>query len=131
VHPALPSKVLVVDDNVDAAVTLQALLRMQGIAVSLAHDGAQALAAVHREHPEAVVMDIGMPVMNGYEAARRIRGDLGDQAPRLIALTGWGQFLDKARARDAGFHHHFVKPLDFEALMCCLAGETGPEVAAP
>jgi len=123
IQSALPRKVLVVDDNVDAAVTLEALLRMQGITVSLAHDGAQAVAAVHRDKPEAVVMDIGMPVMNGYEAARRIRGDFGERAPRLIALTGWGQFLDKTRARDAGFNHHFVKPLDFEALISCLAGE--------
>ncbi len=117
-----PGKVLVVDDNVDAASTLAALLGLQGIAVSVAHDGAAAVAAVQRDMPDAVVMDIGMPVMNGYDAARRIRGEFPDGRPVLIALTGWGQFNDKERARAAGFDSHFVKPVDFRQLISCLAG---------
>jgi CheY-like chemotaxis protein len=116
-----PGKVLVVDDNVDAASTLAALLGLQGIAVSVAYDGAAAVAAVQRDKPDAVVMDIGMPVMNGYDAARRIRGEFGEREPVLIALTGWGQFADKQRAKDAGFDSHLVKPVDFQELISCLA----------
>jgi CheY-like chemotaxis protein len=119
----LPGKVLVVDDNVDAACTLASLLELQGVDVSVAYDGAAAVAAVHREVPDAVIMDIGMPVMNGYEAARSISRDFAERKPLLIALTGWGQFADKALAREAGFDHHFVKPLDFQKLVCCLAGQ--------
>ena len=118
---APPGKVLVVDDNVDAASTLASLLGLQGIAVSVAYDGAAAVAAVRRDMPDAVVMDIGMPVMNGYDAARSIRGEFGQARPVLIALTGWGQFADKERAREAGFDNHFVKPVDFHELVSCLA----------
>jgi len=119
---AMPQRVLVVDDNADAAQTLQALLSLQGMEASVVHDGAQAVEAVRRNPPEAVVMDIGMPVMNGYEAARRIRDMLPQRDILLIALTGWGQYADKARAAEAGFDFHFVKPLQIEELMACLSG---------
>jgi signal transduction histidine kinase/ActR/RegA family two-component response regulator len=122
-RPALPQRVLVVDDNVDAARTLQTLLALHGVQVSVVHDGAQAVETVGRELPEAVVMDIGMPVMNGYEAARRIRARHSPSEVMLIALTGWGQYADRARATEAGFDFHFVKPLEVEALMACLAGQ--------
>ena len=112
--------ILVVDDNVDAASTLGALLTLQGASVAVAHDGAQALAVVRQHRPEAVVMDIGMPVMNGYEAARAIRAEMPDDAPTLIAVTGWGQYTDKKRALEAGFDFHFVKPLDIDDLIGCL-----------
>jgi signal transduction histidine kinase/CheY-like chemotaxis protein len=115
--PCMPRKVLVVDDNVDAANTLEALLTLHGIAVSVAHDGAAAVDRVHSDVPDAVVMDIGMPVMNGYEAARRIRGGALPRQPMLIALTGWGQYADRTRAIEAGFDHHLVKPLKFEELL--------------
>ena len=122
---AVPSasrrKVLVVDDNVDAATTLEALLSLHGLKVSVAHDGAAAVGKVEAEVPDAVVMDIGMPVMNGYEAARRIRSKLPGSRPMLIALTGWGQYADKARAKEAGFDVHFVKPLRIDDLLGCLA----------
>ncbi|MFL6694778.1 MAG: ATP-binding protein [Ramlibacter sp.] len=114
-------KVLVVDDNVDAATTLEALLSLHGMNVSVAHDGAAAVTKVESELPDAVVMDIGMPVMNGYEAARRIRTRLPGKRPMLIALTGWGQYADKARAAEAGFDVHFVKPLRIDDLLGCLA----------
>ena len=114
-------KVLVVDDNVDAATTLEALLSLHGMSVSVAHDGAAALTKMESELPDAVVMDIGMPVMNGYEAARRIRTRLPGKRPLLIALTGWGQYADKARAAEAGFDVHFVKPLRIDDLLGCLA----------
>jgi len=114
-------KVLVVDDNIDAASTLEALLSMHGMHVTVAHDGAAAVGKVEAEQPDAVVMDIGMPVMNGYEAARRIRSTVPGPRPMLIALTGWGQYADKARASEAGFDFHFVKPLSIDELLGCLA----------
>jgi signal transduction histidine kinase/ActR/RegA family two-component response regulator len=118
----LALRVLVVDDNVDAAESLQALLALHGVPAAVAHDGAAAVAAVREQGPDVVVMDIGMPVMNGYEAARRIRAEAALAAPVLIALTGWGQYADKARALEAGFDHHFVKPVTIDQLMACLAG---------
>jgi signal transduction histidine kinase len=121
VVPGTGRKVLVVDDNIDAATTLEALLSMHGMEVSVAHDGAAAVGKVAAERPDAVVMDIGMPVMNGYEAARRIRSLLPGGRPMLIALTGWGQFADKARAAEAGFDVHLVKPLRIDDLLGCLA----------
>ncbi len=108
-------KILVVDDNVDAADTLEALLRIEGFAVAVAYDGQAALEAVRNDRPEIVLMDIGMPRMDGYEAARRIREET--QGIRLIALTGWGQDLDRQKAEAAGFNSHFVKPVDLERLL--------------
>jgi CheY-like chemotaxis protein len=119
---ALPQRVLVVDDNVDAANTLQVLLSLQGVTASVAHDGATAVEHVRMEAPQAIVMDIGMPVMNGYEAARHIRELPAGRDIVLVALTGWGQYADKARAAEAGFDFHFVKPLQIEDLISCLAG---------
>jgi signal transduction histidine kinase len=119
--PGSGRKVLVVDDNVDAATTLEALLSLHGMDVSVAYDGAAAVTHVESHQPDAVVMDIGMPVMNGYEAARRIRTRLPGHRPMLIALTGWGQYADKARATEAGFDVHFVKPLRIDELLGCLA----------
>lgn len=134
-QPATPSanprlltcRVLVVDDNRDAASTLAALLTLRGASVDVAHDGAQALALVRQQRPQAVVMDIGMPVMNGYDAARAIRGAMPTGAPTLIALTGWGQHGDKARALEAGFDFHFVKPVNVEDLVSCLHSISRPE----
>jgi CheY-like chemotaxis protein len=125
---ALPRRVLVVDDNRDAAQTLQALLSLHGVEVAVAHDGAQAVEAVRRDAPSAVVMDIGMPVMNGYEAARRIRELRLPHDIVLIALTGWGQYADKASAAEAGFDFHFVKPLQIEDLIACLAKAPAAQV---
>lgn len=118
---SLPAKVLVVDDNVDAANTLGTLLTLQGISVTLAYDGASAVEAVRETVPDVVVMDIGMPKVNGYEAARQIRRQPAGRRVTLIALTGWGQYADRHLAEEAGFDHHFVKPVDFTALMGCLA----------
>ncbi|MBI2769830.1 MAG: response regulator [Burkholderiales bacterium] len=108
-------RVLVVDDNSDAADTLEALLTMEGFSVSVAYDGATAVEKVKAEEPDVVLMDIGMPRMDGYQAARLIRG--AGKPVRLIALTGWGQALDKTKARDAGFDHHFVKPVDLPTII--------------
>ena len=118
---AMPARVLVVDDNMDAANTLATLLTLQGMSVALAYDGAAAVEAVREEAPDVVLMDIGMPRLNGYEAARAIRRQAAGKRITLIALTGWGQYADRHLAEEAGFDHHFVKPVDFRALMGCLA----------
>jgi two-component system, sensor histidine kinase len=108
---------LVVDDNVDAAGTLALLLEMMGHTVSVAHSGEAALAAVDEFEPHIVVLDIGMPGMNGYEVARRLkkRTDLPRQ-PVLVAATGWGTEADRARAMAAGFDRHLTKPIEVQAL---------------
>ncbi|WP_395056095.1 response regulator [Polaromonas sp.] len=113
-------KVLVVDDNVDAANTLEALLGLDGFAVTTAYDGVAAVTQARAVVPDVVVMDIGMPGMDGYEAARVIRQQPGGGRMVLIALTGWGQSNDKKRASEAGFDHHLVKPVDYDMLMQCL-----------
>lgn len=113
-------KILVVDDNVDAADTLQALLGLDGFVVTTAYDGIAAVAQVQTAKPDAVVMDIGMPGMDGYDAARLIRQQPGGLEIVLIALTGWGQSTDRQRASKAGFDHHLVKPVDYDLLRKCL-----------
>jgi signal transduction histidine kinase len=113
--PSATRKILVVDDNVDAADTLEALLTIEGYSVAVAYDGQAALEAVRKDPPAIVLMDIGMPRMDGYEAARRIRQET--EGIRLIALTGWGQGLDRQKAQAAGFNTHVVKPVDLEQLL--------------
>ncbi|MFD0668641.1 hybrid sensor histidine kinase/response regulator [Ramlibacter sp. MAHUQ-53] len=121
------STVLVVDDNTDAADTLQLLLEMQGLTVVTAGDGAGALAQARRHHPGVVVLDIGLPDMTGYEVARRLRAEAGEgERPVLIALTGWGQAADRARAAEAGFDHHLTKPADPDRLAAILRSHLQP-----
>jgi signal transduction histidine kinase len=112
---ALPAprqrKVLVVDDNTDAAQTLAELLEVIGHTPVTAHDAATALAKFHEFHPDVVLLDIGLPDIDGYEVARRIRAN-GGQGTKLVALTGWGQAEDKRRALEAGFDTHWTKPVD-------------------
>ncbi|MDO9357505.1 MAG: response regulator [Polaromonas sp.] len=115
-------KILVVDDNVDAADTLEALLGMDGFDVTTVYDGVAAVTQARASAPDVVVMDIGMPGMDGYDAARLIRQQPGGERIMLIALTGWGQTADKNRAAQAGFDHHLVKPVDYDMLMKCLQG---------
>ena len=116
--PPASRRILVADDNVDAAESLALLLRLEGHAVEVVHDGAQAVAAVARERPDVALLDIGMPRLNGYEAAQRLRAlATADDAPMLlVAVTGWGQRDDRRRASAAGFDHHLTKPVDFERL---------------
>jgi PAS domain S-box-containing protein len=104
--------ILVVDDNVDGAATLAELLRMMGCDVRLANDGASAIAAIVEAAPDVVLLDIGLPDINGYEVARRVRAMRDLRQPRLIALTGWGQEQDKRLAAQAGFDDHWTKPVD-------------------
>jgi CheY-like chemotaxis protein len=112
-----PSHILVVDDNEDALDILADVLRDAGHVVTTAKDGPSALAAVKTFHPDVAVLDIGLPVMDGYELASRLRASLGDAAPPLIALTGYGQDSDRDRALEAGFSQHLTKPVDFGHLL--------------
>jgi CheY-like chemotaxis protein len=114
--------VLVVDDNQDATETLQTLLESLGAEVAAAGNGRDALAQFERFEPDAVLLDIGMPGMDGYEVARRIRAMPSGGGTPLIALTGWGQQEDIRRCFEAGFDHHLVKPLDVDKLWEIVAG---------
>jgi len=115
-NEATPMRVLVVDDNRDAADSLGVLLGFLGYVVEVAHDGLGALRAVERFLPSLVLLDLGMPEMDGYEVARRLRAQPDGHALVLVALTGWGQEEDRLRSRQAGFDHHLVKPTDIDAL---------------
>jgi CheY-like chemotaxis protein len=120
-RPALPSRrVLVVDDNVDAAESLGLLLRFLGADVEVAHDGPSALERMQPFRPELVLLDIGMPGMDGYEVAARIRALPSNGDVTVIALTGWGQSEDRARSHAAGFDRHLVKPVDIDTLEALL-----------
>ena len=114
---AVPNlRVLVVDDNCDAAESLAMMLSLTGHEVATAHDGESALAEAARFAPEAVLLDIGMPGMNGYDVAQRLRELPHGKHVLLVALTGWGQEDDKRRAMEAGFDHHLTKPVDAASL---------------
>jgi CheY-like chemotaxis protein/two-component sensor histidine kinase len=111
--PELPSRrILVVDDNNDAAETLAAMLRVSGHQVETAGDGLQALTVAPSFAPDVVLLDLGMPNLNGYETATRIRAQPWGRHVALIAITGWGQPEDRQRTVEAGFNAHLVKPVD-------------------
>jgi signal transduction histidine kinase len=110
-------RILVADDNVDAAETLGILLESMGHSVRCVTDGDSAVAGVADFDPELVVLDIGMPGTNGYEACRQIRQQPGGAKRTLVALTGWGQPQDQERARAAGFDRHLVKPVEMQRLL--------------
>lgn len=109
-------RVLVVDDNVDAANTLVEVLALQGHAAQAAYRGEAALELAERWRPEVVLLDIGMPEMDGFEVARRLKARDWARDTLLVALTGWGQDSDRTRTRDGGFDHHLVKPVDCEEI---------------
>jgi CheY-like chemotaxis protein len=115
--PATGRRVLVVDDNVDAASVLTLLLKMNGYESHMAHDGTSALESLDRLHPDVVLLDIGLPALNGYEVCRRVRERPSGRAAIVLALTGWGQEEDRRLSREAGFDGHLVKPVDFNALV--------------
>jgi PAS domain S-box-containing protein len=118
-------RILVVDDNEDSAESLGTLLRLKGHDVQIAHEGEAALAAARAYRPEVVLLDIGMPGLDGYAVARRLRQEDGCDQVLLIALTGYGQDDDRRRSREAGFDDHLVKPIDLAALEALL--QRGPE----
>jgi two-component system CheB/CheR fusion protein len=109
-------RILIVEDNVDVADTTAAMLRLSGHTVQVVHGGAEALDAVAGFRPEVVLLDIGLPHMDGYEVARRLRETAACDAAWLVALTGYGQPADRLRGRDAGFDEHLLKPVDPAAL---------------
>jgi CheY-like chemotaxis protein len=118
-------RVLVVDDNVDAAESLGMVLDLLGAEVRVVNSGSDALATMASYAPTVVVLDIGMPGMDGYEVARRIRADRRYDGVTLIAMTGWGQDEDRRRTRAEGFDHHLIKPPDIVALQTVLASVDG------
>jgi CheY-like chemotaxis protein len=114
--PELSCRVLVADDNQDAASSLALWLQLHGHEVREVHDGAQALAAIEAFRPRVSILDIGMPSVSGIDVARQVRRQPWGQGMVLIALTGWGQLEDRRRSEEAGFDHHLVKPVDPAAL---------------
>jgi signal transduction histidine kinase len=117
-----PLEILVVDDNVSAAETTGQLLAMLGHQVTLSHDGPSALDQARRLNPHAIILDIGMPGMSGYEVCRQLREDPAFAGTVLIAQTGWGEDRDREDAREAGFDFHLTKPVSADDLSHALAG---------
>lgn len=122
-------RVLVVDDNHDAADSLAGELTQMGHHTRVVHDGPAALMAVMDFDPDVVLLDLGLPIIDGYEVARRLRRRYGRERPRLIAVTGYGRDTDRRKARDAGFDLHMVKPVLFERLRAALADAVAPRRA--
>ena len=120
-----PHRILVVDDNDDAADTLALLLNLMGHETRTAHDGIEAIEVADQFHPDVALLDIGMPKMNGYETARKLREDGRRREMLLVALSGWGQETDRVRSRNAGFDFHLVKPVDIAEIQRLLARRRG------
>ena len=118
---AQPRRVLIADDDRDGAMTLAALLQLEGYDVATVHGGQEALDTARTFKPDVVLLDIGMPKLTGYECARRLRQRYGDDCPVLIAVTGWKQASDKILANLAGFDHHVSKPYEPSELIRLLA----------
>jgi CheY-like chemotaxis protein len=119
---AKPRRILLVDDNMDAASTLGEALRLQGHTVETAYDAAGAIAAAQAFRADVALIDIGLPDLDGYELAKRLRGLCRGNALRLVAVTGYGLEADRRRAEEAGFDQHFVKPIDFARLDAMIGG---------
>ena len=111
-----PRSILVIDDNADAAESLSLLLKLLGHTVKTACDGYRGIRLAENHSPDVVIVDIGMPGMNGYEVARRIRHEIWGNQMMLVALTGWSREEDGRRAIEAGFDYHLVKPVSLETL---------------
>ena len=116
-RPAVSRRVLVVDDNRDAASSLAMLFELDGHEVVTVHDGAAAFGAAEAHRPDVVLLDIGLPLLDGYAAARAIRAQPWGKGLTLVAVTGWGQEQDRLLSQEAGFDAHLVKPVDHHALM--------------
>jgi PAS domain S-box-containing protein len=121
VPSSVPQRILVVDDNVDAAESLAVLLRLEGHEVRLVPDGPGALAAAQAESPNVVILDLGMPGMDGFEVARRLRALPGTKSTLLVAITGWAREEDRRRCYEAGFDGHLPKPVEWDDLRQFLA----------
>jgi CheY-like chemotaxis protein len=123
------ARILIADDNRDAADTMGMLLEFGGHEVIIAHSGNQALQLGRERRPDVVILDIGMPDLNGYDVARTARNEDWGKSAYLIALTGWGQAEDKERARLAGFDRHLTKPVDPDLVEEILKGHMGGKQA--
>lgn len=121
ISPGVKRHILVVDDNRDSAESLAILLRLTGNEAAVAYDGEQALTAAAKQRPDVILLDIGLPRLNGYDVCRRIRENQWAQNIPIIALTGWGQKEDRRKSAEAGFDGHLVKPVDHGELMRLLA----------
>jgi signal transduction histidine kinase/FixJ family two-component response regulator len=130
---AVSRRVLVVDDNVSAAQSLAMVLKLEGYDVQVAHDGAVVLDATRRFRPEVVLLDIGLPNMDGYELARRLRQehDLAAGIALLVAVTGYAEDEARRRSQEAGFDHHLVKPIDPDGLLALLSSLEWAETTEP
>jgi len=128
--PTRRLSVLVVDDNPDAAESLALLLRAAGHETRVAWNGLDALDAARESRPDVVLLDLGMPCMNGYETAHRFREDPVTRSVVLVAVTGWGSEEDRRRTRAAGFARHLVKPVDPAEVLALLEEQAGDPAAA-
>jgi CheY-like chemotaxis protein len=125
-------RILVADDNIDSAESMAMMLRlMGGNEVRTVHDGVQAVEEAEAFRPDLILLDIGMPRMNGYEAARKIRQQSWGQETVLVALTGWGQEEDRRQAAEAGFNRHFTKPVDPLEIEKLVVGLSESHVPSP
>lgn len=120
-----PQKLLVVDDNLDAAASLCELLKIWGHHVWMAHNGPDAIQTAQEIQPDAVLLDISLPGMSGYEVAARLHRDPALEGTWLIAMTGYGREEDRRRAEAAGFKYHFTKPINLAQLRRTLASRWG------
>jgi CheY-like chemotaxis protein len=119
--PDPTERVLIVDDNADCALGFAEVIRLLGHQVEVAFDGPRALLVATRFRPTIALVDIGLPVMDGYEVARRLRESAGSEPLKLIAVTGYGEDANRAMSREAGFDLHTVKPVELESLRSLLA----------
>ena len=124
--PAPARRVLVVDDNRDAADSLAIWLQMEGHEVDVAYGATEALALARARPPAIALLDIGLPIMDGYEAARRIRQRPDAQQILMIALTGWGQGDARRHTLAAGFDYHLIKPVELDEIMKLVNAWSGP-----
>jgi len=131
IAPSAQRRILVVDDSAAAATSLSQILKIMGNDVRTANDGEAAVAVAAQFRPDLVLMDVGMPKVNGYDAARRIRKHAWAQNMVLVALTGWGREGDRKKSSDAGFHHHLVKPISMDTLLKLLNGLKAPTDLTP
>lgn len=115
--PNTGGRILIVDDNLDSAKTLAEVLKLTGYDIALAHDGEAAVEAAETQRPDVILLDIGLPRLNGFDACRRIRVNNWAENILIIALTGWGQEEDRRKSAEAGFDGHLVKPVDLAELM--------------
>jgi DNA-binding response OmpR family regulator len=121
VAEAVALRILIVEDNRDSADSLKALLEALGFQIQVVYDGEAAVRAAAAAPPDVIIMDLGLPGLSGFEAARQIRAQKPAVRPQIIALTGWGQESDRQRSAAAGIDHHLVKPLDLAELRRILA----------